>query len=102
MDLSHDGDQRSAAAHELARWILTEGRLEAAGEDPVREPGSPTRFINSLCRRLVSAGVPLWRVTVYAATRARPILSADSVDHRLHGDVRPGRLDRRTAGRPPS
>ena len=68
MDLSHDGDQRSAAAHELVRWILTEGRLEASGEDPVRERGSPTRFINSLCRRLVSAGVPLWRVTVYAAT----------------------------------
>jgi adenylate cyclase len=67
MDLSQDGS-RATVAHELVHWILTEGRLEASGEDPVRDPGSLTRFINSLCRRLVSAGVPLWRVTIYAAT----------------------------------
>jgi adenylate cyclase len=49
-------------------WILDEGRIEALGDDPAREVGTPARFINALCRRLVSAGVPLWRVTVYAAT----------------------------------
>ena len=53
---------------ELVRWILTEGRRQAFGEDPLRQPGSPARFIKALCRRLGLAGVPLWRVTVYAAT----------------------------------
>ena len=56
------------AAHGLVRWILTEGRIEAVGEDPAHDTGSPVRFINGLCRRLFSAGVPLWRVTIYAAT----------------------------------
>jgi adenylate cyclase len=56
------------AVHELVRWILTEGRIEAAGEDPAHDTGSPVRFINGLCRRLLSAGVPLWHVTVYADT----------------------------------
>jgi adenylate cyclase len=56
------------AADELVRWILTGGRIEAVGEDPVHDTGSPARFINGLCRRLLSAGVPLWRVTIYAAT----------------------------------
>lgn len=60
----HDAE----AAHGLVRWILNEGRIEALGDDPAREVGSPARFIDALCRRLVSAGVPLWRVTVYAAT----------------------------------
>ena len=45
-------------ARDLVRWILTEGR----------EASSPARFVNALCWRLVEAGVPLWRVTVYAAT----------------------------------
>ena len=68
MDLSEDQSARAKTALDLVRWILTEGRLEAAGEDPVRAPGSPTRFMNSLCRRIVAAGVPLCRATVYAAT----------------------------------
>ena len=68
MDLNQDRALRAEAAHELVRWILTEGRSEAVGEDPAHDTGSPARFINGLCRRLVSAGVPLWRVTVYAAT----------------------------------
>ena len=59
---------RAEAAQELARWILTAGRTEAVGEDPAHDTGSPARFINGLCQRLVSAGVPLWRTTVYAAT----------------------------------
>ena len=59
---------RSETSHELVRWILTEGRIAAIGEDPAQETGRPARFINALCRRLVSAGVPLSRVTVYAAT----------------------------------
>ncbi|HXQ53432.1 MAG TPA: adenylate/guanylate cyclase domain-containing protein [Stellaceae bacterium] len=42
----------------LVRWILTEGRAQP----------SPTRLVGALCGRLVEAGVPLWRVTVYAAT----------------------------------
>jgi adenylate cyclase len=50
------------------RWILSEGRIEALGDDPAREVGRPVRFIDALCPRLVSAGVPLGRVTVYAAT----------------------------------
>ena len=45
----------SAADH--VRWILTEGRAL-----------STPRFVNGLCLRLVEDGVPLWRVTVYAAT----------------------------------
>jgi adenylate cyclase len=68
MDLNEDRGLRVEAAHELVRWILTEGRTEAVGEDPAHNAGSPARFINGLCRRLVLAGVPLWRVTVYAAT----------------------------------
>jgi adenylate cyclase len=68
MDLDPDRGLRAEAAHQLVRWILTEGRTEAVGDDPVHDPGSPARFINALCRRLVSAGVPLWRVTIYAAT----------------------------------
>src|ERR1700683_3190975 len=42
----------------LIRWILTEGRAS---------PSVP-RFIGALCRRLVDEGLPLWRVTIYAAT----------------------------------
>jgi adenylate cyclase len=67
-DLSSVDRLHSEAAHELVRWILSEGRIEALGDDPAREVGRPARFINALCRRLVSAGLPLWRVTVYAAT----------------------------------
>jgi len=59
---------RSETSHELVRWILTEGRIAAVGEDPAQETGRPARFINALCRHLVYAGVPLSRVTVYAAT----------------------------------
>jgi adenylate cyclase len=68
MDLNQDRGLCAETAHELVRWILTEGRTEAVGEDPAHDTGSPARFINGLCRRLLSAGVPLWRVTVYAAT----------------------------------
>jgi adenylate cyclase len=67
-DLSSVDRLHNEAAHELVRWILSEGRIEALGDDPAREVGRPARFINALCRRLVSAGLPLWRVTVYAAT----------------------------------
>ncbi len=42
----------------LIRWILTDGRDFA----------SISRFVSGLCLRLVEAGVPLWRVTIYAAT----------------------------------
>jgi len=49
-------DAADAAA--IIRWILTEGRDFA----------SISRFVNALCQRLVEAGVPLWRVTIYAAT----------------------------------
>ena len=45
-------------ASDLVRWILTEGR----------EASSPARFVNGLCWRIVEAGIPLWRVTIYAAT----------------------------------
>lgn len=55
-------------AHDLIRWILTEGRLLALGEDPEREAGSPVLFIDALCCRLMAASVPLWHVTLYAAT----------------------------------
>ena len=48
--------------------FLSEGRIAAVGEDPAHDIGNPARFVNGLCRRLVSAGVPLWRVTLYAAT----------------------------------
>ena len=67
-DLIPDHGLRAEAAHELVRWILTEGRTQAVGEDPAHDAGSPSRFINGLCRRLVSADVPLWHMTVYAAT----------------------------------
>ena len=56
------------AAHDLVRWILTEGRLLALGADPAQEGGSPVRFIDALCCRLVAAGVPLLHMTLYAAT----------------------------------
>jgi adenylate cyclase len=49
---------RAERGHELIRWILTEGR----------EAPNPTRFLTALCTRLVEAGVPLWRVTIYVAT----------------------------------
>jgi adenylate cyclase len=68
MNLNQDRGLRAEAAYELVRWILTEGRTEAVGKDPAHNTGNPARFINALCRRLVSAGVPLWRVTIYAAT----------------------------------
>src|SRR5262249_17933044 len=42
---------------DLIRWILTEGH-----------DAPPNRFLNALCRRLVEAGVPLWRVTIYSGT----------------------------------
>jgi adenylate cyclase len=42
----------------LVRWILTEGR------DSV----STARFLNGLCWRLVDRGLPMWRVTLFAAT----------------------------------
>ncbi|HUB94788.1 MAG TPA: adenylate/guanylate cyclase domain-containing protein, partial [Stellaceae bacterium] len=45
-------------AWEIARWILTDGRALS----------SPTRFVNGLCARLLEAGVPLWRVTIYVGT----------------------------------
>ena len=48
----------SERAYEISRWILTEGRLAP----------SPARFLTGLCARLVDAGLPLWRVTIYAAT----------------------------------
>ncbi|HZT52339.1 MAG TPA: adenylate/guanylate cyclase domain-containing protein [Stellaceae bacterium] len=46
------------AVSDTIRWILTEGRA------------FPTirRFISALCRRLLDQRVPLWRVTIYAAT----------------------------------
>jgi adenylate cyclase len=59
---------RALASHDLVRWILTDGRLVALGRDPTREPGSPERFIHGVCAQLVAAGVPLWRVALYAAT----------------------------------
>lgn len=59
---------RAVAAHDLVRWILTDGRLAAVGEDPAHDAGSPARFIHGLCCHLVTAGVPLWRVALYAAT----------------------------------
>jgi adenylate cyclase len=40
------------------RWILTEGR----------DFSSVSRFVHAFCLRLVDSGVPLWRVTIYAAT----------------------------------
>jgi adenylate cyclase len=67
-DLIPNHGQRAAAAHELVHWILTEGRTQAVGEDPAHGAGNPSRFINGLCQRLVSADVPLCHMTVYAAT----------------------------------
>ena len=55
-------------ANDLIRWVLTDGRRLALGEDPEHEAGSPARFIDALCSRLMVAGVPLWHVTLYAAT----------------------------------
>jgi adenylate cyclase len=43
---------------DIVRWILTEGR----------DAPSPARFVTALCARLVEAGLPLWRATIYAAT----------------------------------
>ncbi len=42
----------------LIRWILTDGRSAV----------SVARFVQGMCQRLVDAGVPLWRATIYAAT----------------------------------
>ena len=41
------------------------------------------------------------QLAVHHVRRARPIRGAGPVDHRLHGDVRPRRPDRRAAGRAP-
>jgi hypothetical protein len=68
MDLSQDRDPRVSAAQELVRWILTECRPQATGQNSPHDAGSPVRFINALCRQLASVGVPLWRVTIFAAT----------------------------------
>lgn len=59
---------RDVPSHDLVRWILTEGRLVAVGEDPAQDAGSPARFLLALWGRLATAGVPLWRVALYAAT----------------------------------
>jgi adenylate cyclase len=67
-DSSQDRTVRAAASHALVRWILTDGRLAGVGRDPTSEPGSPERFLQGLCRHLAAAGVPLWRVALYAAT----------------------------------
>jgi len=48
----------AAEGWDLCRWILTEGH----------DVPTPARFVNALCRRLVDHGIPLWRVTIYAAT----------------------------------
>ena len=50
-----DPARRSA---DLIRWILTEGHA------------SPTisRLVNGVCWRLVDAGVPLWRASIFAST----------------------------------
>ncbi len=49
---------RAERGGEIVRWILTEGR----------EAPNPARFLTNLCLRLLEAGVPLWRVTIYVAT----------------------------------
>ena len=67
-DLRRDYGPSAEAAHDLVRWILTDGRIEAIGEDPARDPGNAERFINGLCRRIVSSGVHLTRVVIYAET----------------------------------
>ena len=41
------------------------------------------------------------QLAVHDVRRARPVHGAGPVDHRLHGDVRAGRPDRRAAGRAP-
>ena len=41
------------------------------------------------------------QLAVHHVRRARPIRGAGPMDHRLHGDVRPRRPDRRVAGRAP-
>jgi len=48
----------AASGDEIVRWILTEGR----------EAPNPARFLTNMCLRLVEAGVPLWRVTIWVAT----------------------------------
>ena len=67
MDLYQGRGPRAEPAHELVRWILTEGRIE-----PSVRTQPTTSAIRTLRQRalprLVSAGVPLWRVTLYAAT----------------------------------
>jgi adenylate cyclase len=45
-------------AADIIRWILTDGRASP----------TPARFVNALCMRLLEAGAPLWRATIYAAT----------------------------------
>ncbi|MGZ9154432.1 MAG: adenylate/guanylate cyclase domain-containing protein, partial [Candidatus Binatia bacterium] len=67
-DLRRGRGPSAEAAHDLVRWILTDGRIEAIGEDPARDPGNPERFINGLCGRIVSSGVRLRRVAIYAET----------------------------------
>jgi adenylate cyclase len=47
-----------ARAHEVIRWILTDGPPSP----------SPARFLSMLCARLLEAGVPLWRVSIFVAT----------------------------------
>lgn len=67
-NLRRDCRPSAEAAHDLMRWILTDGRIEAIGEDPARDPSNPERFINGLCQRIVASGVRLTRVVIYAET----------------------------------
>jgi len=67
-NLRRDRRPSAEAAHDLMRWILTDGSIEAIGEDPARDPGTPERFINGLCQRIVASGVRLRRVVIYAET----------------------------------
>jgi hypothetical protein len=69
MDFNQERGLRAEATHELVRWILTEGRTEAVGEDPAHDPSPLASSTGSA--ELLSAGVPLWRVTIYAATLHR-------------------------------
>jgi adenylate cyclase len=54
----------SAALHpaqhtaDLIRWILTEGRAQP----------TISRFVNTVCWRLIDAGAPLWRASIFAST----------------------------------
>jgi len=53
---SAPGEPRELAA--IIRWILTDGR----------DIPTMARFVRALSQRLLELGVPLWRVTIYAAT----------------------------------